>query len=232
MANIKQNVKIQLRRDSKENWNDVNPILRNGELVIVQDKDDEDNTIVSFKMGDGINPYKNLPFIPLLEAINSGYIYFGKPVQINGKITLAIDDVKEDNSNKSKILSKKQIFDLKFKYLDMIPEDGSGKKIENWWENSIAWINVSMNKKISLEFAREFKNNLVWETLCYYNTLSEEIMREFSDKINWKTISSKQMLSEGFIREFKDKLDWNCIPYYQKLSEEFIEEMKKEDYIK
>jgi len=199
-------VKIQLRRDIKENWNKVSDtVLNNGEIIIVQDIDDNGNTIMSFKIGDGKNPYKALPFVPLLDAINDSYMYSGHPVFNKGKLILALADKKKDN--KQYILSKSQIFNLKFKYQNMIPEDDLGLKIENWWENELNWYRVSMDKEISIEFAREYEDQLSWETLCYYNTLSEEIMREFSNRLNWSTISSKQKLSEDFIRDFKDKLN-------------------------
>jgi len=224
--------KILLRRDFRENWEKVSDkVISNGELIIVQDYDENGNAVVAFKLGDGKSSYKDLPFVPLLDAINNGYIYWGNTTLNNGKLSIALMD-KEENLKKKHILSKNQIFDLKFKYADIFPEDENGKKIENWWEDSINWMNVSMNKEISIDFVREFKDQLIWETLCYYSNLSEEIMREFSDRLNWSTISSKQKLSESFIRDFKEKLNWNCIPYYQSLSEEFIDEMKKEGYIK
>ena len=46
---------VQVRRDSKANWEAVNPILLDGEAAYEKDTD-------MFKIGDGVNNYKNLPY--------------------------------------------------------------------------------------------------------------------------------------------------------------------------
>lgn len=46
---------VQVRRDNKANWEAVNPILLDGEAVYEKDTD-------MFKIGDGVNNYKNLPY--------------------------------------------------------------------------------------------------------------------------------------------------------------------------
>ena len=46
---------VQVRRDSKANWESANPILLDGEAAYEKDTD-------MFKIGDGINRYTNLPY--------------------------------------------------------------------------------------------------------------------------------------------------------------------------
>jgi len=110
-------------------------------------------------------------------------------------------------------LTKKQLFDLQFKYMDIKPKNKLGEPIKEWWKNDSSWYNISFNidlkKEISIEFIRDFKDYLKWSTISTYKTLSED-----------------------FIREFKDYVDWYCILFYQKLSKEFIDEIKKKGYIK
>lgn len=53
------NKRILLRRDTRENWNNNNPVLYNGEIgVILEDPISGHSTI---KIGDGITPWNNLP---------------------------------------------------------------------------------------------------------------------------------------------------------------------------
>ena len=46
---------VQVRRDNKANWEAVNPVLLDGEAAYEKDTD-------MFKIGDGVNNYKNLPY--------------------------------------------------------------------------------------------------------------------------------------------------------------------------
>lgn len=53
------NKRILLRRDTRENWNNNNPVLYNGEIgVILEDPISGHSTI---KIGDGITPWNSLP---------------------------------------------------------------------------------------------------------------------------------------------------------------------------
>lgn len=55
-----QNIKIQLRSDVLANWTSLNPILKDNELVIVNDTD---NNIERFKIGNGISSFNQLPYV-------------------------------------------------------------------------------------------------------------------------------------------------------------------------
>lgn len=49
-----QNIKISLRSDSLENWISSDPILKNGELVMVNDIS---AGLVRFKIGNGVSAF-------------------------------------------------------------------------------------------------------------------------------------------------------------------------------
>lgn len=51
-------VRIQNKRDTEANWEANNPILLNGELIIVDTADGRTRT----KIGDGSTAYSGLPF--------------------------------------------------------------------------------------------------------------------------------------------------------------------------
>ena len=56
---IKQfNSRITMKRDTASNWEQNNPVLLNGEIIIVDTASGE----VRFKIGDGTKLYKQLPF--------------------------------------------------------------------------------------------------------------------------------------------------------------------------
>lgn len=56
---IKQfNARIGMKRDTAANWEQNNPVLLNGEIIIVDTASGE----VRFKVGDGTKLYKQLPF--------------------------------------------------------------------------------------------------------------------------------------------------------------------------
>ncbi len=52
------NTRVKNKRDSVSNWTDKNPILLDGEVVVVDSTDGESR----FKIGDGTKHYSELPF--------------------------------------------------------------------------------------------------------------------------------------------------------------------------
>lgn len=69
MAEIIYKTIFQLRRGSSQEWESINPILREGEPGF-------DTTVQKQKIGDGITPWKDLPFqgadIPDIDLIDCG----------------------------------------------------------------------------------------------------------------------------------------------------------------
>jgi hypothetical protein len=101
------------------------------------------------------------------------------------------------------------------------------------FKNNVDWCFISINQTLSEKFIREFKDNVNWEYISRHQKLSEDFIREFSDKVYWTYISKYQKLSEDFMEEFADKLNWILIPIYQNYSDEFAEKNRyriKTDY--
>lgn len=94
------------------------------------------------------------------------------------------------------------------------------------FKNNVDWLFISINQTLSESFIREFKHNINWEYISRHQKLSEDFIREFSDKVDWTYISKYQKLSEDFMDEFADKLNWILIPIYQNYSDEFAEKNK------
>ena len=56
---------IRPRRGTLNEWNDHKDIiLRDRELVVIQNNDDIDAE-PKFKLGDGVTPYKDLPYVSI-----------------------------------------------------------------------------------------------------------------------------------------------------------------------
>ena len=51
------NARIKHKRDTEENWNSADPVLLNGEVIIVDTKNGDKQT----KTGDGQNRYSEFP---------------------------------------------------------------------------------------------------------------------------------------------------------------------------
>ena len=59
LKNNELNVRIQTKRDTDLNWTELNPILLNGEIIIVDTAEGD----IHLKIGNGIDTYINLPFL-------------------------------------------------------------------------------------------------------------------------------------------------------------------------
>ena len=58
MADKQFNARIRWKRDTSANWTINNPVLLDGEIIIV----DTDSGETRFKIGDGVKTYAQLPF--------------------------------------------------------------------------------------------------------------------------------------------------------------------------
>ncbi len=65
MATVEFNTRIKNKRDTNENWSNNNPVLLNGEVIIV----DMSNNEILLKVGNGIDNYNSLPFIVSLPVV-------------------------------------------------------------------------------------------------------------------------------------------------------------------
>jgi len=69
MATKTFNTRVRHKRDSSSNWTTNNPVLLDGEIILV---DTADGTL-RFKVGDGVKTYTQLPFTdePLRNLISN-----------------------------------------------------------------------------------------------------------------------------------------------------------------
>lgn len=65
MAEKEIMARIKLKRDTSANWTAADPVLKNGELILV----DTAEGALRAKVGDGVKPYTKLPFTD--EALRS-----------------------------------------------------------------------------------------------------------------------------------------------------------------
>jgi len=112
--------------------------------------------------------------------------------------------LKDSVKNFCEPLTKKQIFNLQFKWdMQQITKSTNNE----WWDDPNFWYVIST-----------------------FKCLDEEFIEEYSERVNWKSISIMQNLSENFIRKFKDRLDLNSFlasnMYRSNHSAEFIEEIE------
>ena len=77
MAQKTYNARVQSKRDKSANWTSENPVLLDGEIIIV----DTSNGETRFKIGDGTKKYSQLPFED--EAVRS--LISGKVDKVSGK---------------------------------------------------------------------------------------------------------------------------------------------------
>ena len=61
-----QNIKVSLRTDDLSNWVSADPILKNGELAVVNDIS---AGFVRFKAGNGLSTFQELPFINDIKVV-------------------------------------------------------------------------------------------------------------------------------------------------------------------
>lgn len=108
MAIINLNATIKLRIDTSQNWEAVNPILENGEMIIVVKPDGSRD----IKIGDGSSAYTSLPFFTTslnISELQQQVIEINQILEaagLKGGVTLTIDEYQEllsTNSDKPDI---------------------------------------------------------------------------------------------------------------------------------
>lgn len=128
---IKQfNARITMKRDTAANWEQNNPVLLNGEIIIVDTASGE----VRFKVGDGTKLYKQLPFSD--EAVRA--LISGK----EDKISLTENRVViSDASGK---LSVSEVTSTELSYLD-----GVSSNLQTQIDNKVPTTRKVNNKALS-----------------------------------------------------------------------------------
>ena len=75
---------IKPRRGTIDEWNEhEDTILREHELVVI--KNDNPELEPKFKLGDGVTPFKNLPYVTMHQAFRDGIMYSS-----NGRDTIYV----------------------------------------------------------------------------------------------------------------------------------------------
>ena len=83
---MKLDMQRLIRRDYLDTLTTYNPIVRKNELYAVYDNVDENK--VSYKIGDGLTPFNDLPFIEKISDIEQFDVYTpGNHITINLKPT-------------------------------------------------------------------------------------------------------------------------------------------------
>jgi len=122
-------------------------------------------------------------------------------------------------------LTKKQIFDIEFKYNNFPDFDKSiysKSKSIPYYTNDYFWFNLSLTYNLESDVFTDFKDLINWTIVSRERYLTENFIRKHKESVKWMLISSYQRLSEKFIEEFSDKVVWIKISRWQRLSEEFI----------
>lgn len=83
-----------LRHDTLKNWERVNPVLMNAELVFVE----EDGAASSVVIGDGVHPFTQLPRIALQEGLSAKIV-----LDVNGNMKLCVfaDKLKKEEESEA-----------------------------------------------------------------------------------------------------------------------------------
>ena len=134
MADKQFNARIRWKRDTSANWTSNNPVLLNGEIIIV----DTDSGEMRFKIGDGVKTYTQLPFedevVRNLININTSAI-----TKLNG------DDTTEGSVAKA-IADAKSIIDADIDAVE-VKADAAQTSVDNL-AGTVAYINKENNENI------------------------------------------------------------------------------------
>lgn len=63
-------LRIIFRNDTKKEWETKNPVLFENEIIVVRYK-----WGLRYKLGNGTDPYKKLPFVSLEHCLKNGFVY-------------------------------------------------------------------------------------------------------------------------------------------------------------
>ena len=76
--------RILLKRDTSANWTTYNPVLKNGEMILVDTADGE----LRMKVGDGTKTYTQLPFTD--EALRNRMAEYVKTEEVDAIVAAAV----------------------------------------------------------------------------------------------------------------------------------------------
>ena len=160
-----------LKHDTIENWERVNPVLMEAEIVSVKE-----DGFYSLALGDGTNPFKKLPRIKLQEGLSLKLVHYG-----NGRIRIrAIEDTFREEE---KILAKEE------KTMSDNYAVINGKRVE-LTDEQVKALGVEVEKKRRNPFERVNNDNEYYYIknsgeVSNYCEVRDSIDNELYDNINY-----------------------------------------------
>ena len=192
------NVRIALKRDTSANWTNHNPVLLNGELILVDTAEGQ----LRVKIGDGIKTYTQLPFMDeALRALITEVDNNNSKVVLKDLINNAEDEVlgilniirlsqEEYNS-----LAAAGTLDPKAIYMTEAANGGNTDELKTYIDNADA---------TTLNSAKTYSDNADATTLNSAKTYSDNAnattlnsAKTYSDNANATTLNSAKTYSNN-----------------------------------
>ena len=192
------NVRIALKRDTSANWTNHNPVLLNGELILVDTAEGQ----LRVKIGDGIKTYTQLPFMDeALRALITEVDNNNSKVVLKDLINNAEDEVlgilniirlsqEEYNS-----LAAAGTLDPKAIYMTEAANGGNTDELKTYIDNADA---------TTLNSAKTYSDNADTTTLNSAKTYSDNAdattlnsAKTYSDNANTTTLNSAKTYSNN-----------------------------------
>ena len=192
------NVRIALKRDTSANWTNHNPVLLNGELILVDTAEGQ----LRVKIGDGIKTYTQLPFMDeALRALITEVDNNNSKVVLKDLINNAEDEVlgilniirlsqEEYNS-----LAAAGTLDPKAIYMTEAANGGNTDELKTYIDNADA---------TTLNSAKTYSDNADATTLNSAKTYSDNAnattlnsAKTYSDNANATTLNSAKTYSDN-----------------------------------
>ena len=192
------NVRIALKRDTSANWTNHNPVLLNGELILVDTAEGQ----LRVKIGDGIKTYTQLPFMDeALRALITEVDNNNSKVVLKDLINNAEDEVLEIlniirlSQEEYNSLAAAGTLDPKAIYMTEADNSGNIDELKTYIDNADA---------TTLNSAKTYSDNADATTLNSAKTYSDNAdttilnsAKAYSDNANATTLNSAKTYSNN-----------------------------------
>ena len=192
------NVRIALKRDTSANWTKHNPVLLNGELILVDTAEGQ----LRVKIGDGIKTYTQLPFMDeALRALITEVDNNNSKVVLKDLINNAEDEVLgilnivRLSQQQYNSLEAAGTLDPKAIYMTEAANGGNTDELKTYIDNADA---------TTLNSAKTYSDNADATTLNSAKTYSDNAdttilnsAKTYSDNVNATTLNSAKTYSDN-----------------------------------
>ena len=192
------NVRIALKRDTSANWTNHNPVLLNGELILVDTAEGQ----LRVKIGDGIKTYTQLPFMDeALRALITEVDNNNSKVVLKDLINNAEDEVLgilnivRLSQQQYNSLEAAGTLDPKAIYMTEAANGGNTDELKTYIDNADA---------TTLNSAKTYSDNADATTLNSAKTYSDNAdttilnsAKAYSDNANATTLNSAKTYSDN-----------------------------------